>query len=323
LARTLAILTMAFTGIATTYAGSVQLQIGSGPNGDLGLTAGTVTQTFTGGGGAGVFGEQGYVGDLPPGAASLTGVAGVPAPPAVPNGNVPGGQLLTSNGVTFAMIDDSANSTANMWISTNTAGSISTPVTTTDTIAIGIFGVSNLWTMLNDQYGPVGGTNTQVVFNFGTSASVANLPSLTFTLGYGKTISDAVDCLTGSCPTYATTLDTVNNYGPTGTLNPGSGATVSAFTVWEGTYATGSGAYNNTTGDVFLDAQNFALGSAYAGEYLVNVQIIDTNTATRQSRDVLSAITVAAAVPEPSTWLLFAAGIGALAFARLRRKAIV
>jgi hypothetical protein len=321
--RHIAILTLVLTGAASMYAGSVQLQIG----GTAGLAStytangSSITQTVTGGA-TGAVGEKAYVGNIPPGSTSLTGTSGVPTAPGVPNGEVVGGQSLTSNGVTFDMIDDGV-STHNMWISTNTAGTVGTPVATTTTIPMGIFGVSSVWTMLNDQYGAVGGTNTQVIFNFGSTASVGT-SSLTFTLTNGTVISDAVDCLTGSCPAYATSLDTVDTYSPTGALDPVTGPNVSAFTVWGGTYNTAGAlsVYANTTGNVYLDAQNFSLGSAYASLYLVNVQVVDTNTGANQSRDLLSAITVqATSTPEPSTWLLLASGLAIVGISVVRRRA--
>jgi len=318
--RQIAIFIVGAASIANLNAGSLQLQIG----GVNGLTAGTVNQTVTGGS-AGTLGEQNYVGDIPPGTTGLTGIAGVPTAPGVPNGEVPGGQKLTTNGVTFAMIDDSANPTANMWISTNTAGTVGTPVATIDTIPMGIFGVQNVWTMLNDQYG-IAGSTTQVIFNFGTTAGVANLPALTFTLVNGNSIRDSVDCLTSStsCPAYATSLST-SAYGTNDTTAAVAGASsVSAFNVWEGTYAgTPTGAYAGmTSGDVFLDGQDFSL-VGYGSDYLVSMQIVDTNTGTRQTRDLLSAVTVGYNAPEPSTWLLLAAGLGGLFLVQRRRKSVV
>jgi hypothetical protein len=326
--RHIAILMVGAAAIANLNAGSVQLQIG----GANGLTAGTVTQSVTGGV-TGTVGENAYVGNIPPGSTVLTRTSGVPAT-GYPNGET-SGQLDTVNdngtNVTFAMINDSANNTANMWLSTNTAGSVTTPVVTTDTIlmgGLGVFGVSNVWTMLNDQYGNLaynGGQNTQVTFNF-TTATGGFVAPLTFTLVNGVEISDAVDCTAGSglsaCQAfgYQTSLDTTNDYSPTGATNPSSGPDVSAFNVWSGTYNQGGGNYTNTTGSVFLDGQNFSLGSGYTNDYLTSIQVIDTQTGSRQSRDILSAITVEANAPEPSTWLLFAIGFGLFGFAKLRRK---
>jgi len=321
--------------MATLNAGPIQLQIG----GNNGLTVGTVTQAVTGGA-TGTVGEAAYIGSLPPSSTSFTRTSGVPATGS-PNGEVAGGQLLTVNdngtNVTFAMINDSANPTANMWLSSNTNGTTGSPIVTTDTIlmgGLGVFGVTNVWTMLNDQYGNLAynnGKNTQVTFNFTTAGGGAVAP-LTFTLTNGVTIRDSVNCTSaggatgtgvGTCTAlgYQNSLDTANNYDPTGALNPASGPNVHAFNVWTGTYNTGGGNYANTAnGAVYLDGQNFSLGSAYANDYLTSIQIVGTTTGTRQSRDVLSAITVGAATPEPSTWLLVTAGFGAIGFFRLRRK---
>lgn len=341
--RYFAILIVGAGAIANVDAGSIQLQIGSGANGSNGLTAGTVTQTVTGGA-TGTVGEMAFVGNIPPGSTTLTRTSGVP-PVGYPNG-AGSTQLDTVNdngtNVTFAMINDSASPTSNMWISSNTAGTTGSPVVTTDTIlmgGLGVFGVSNVWTMLNDQYGNLafnGGQNTQVVFNF-TTATGGFVAPLTFTLTNGVEIRDSVNCTSGGGATgtgvtactalgYQTSLDTTNDYSPTGALNPVSGPSVSAFNVWTGTYNTGTGAYANTAnGTVDLDAQNFSLGSAYANDYLTSIQIVDTETSTRQSRDILTAITIqdaGASAPEPSTWLLFAAGFGVVGLVRLRHKPV-
>jgi hypothetical protein len=334
--RHIAVFVVGSVAIANLNAGSVQIQIG----GVNGLTAGTVTQSVTGGA-TGTVGEMSFVGNIPPGSTSLTRTSGVP-PVGYPNG-AGSTQLDTVNdsgtNVTFAMINDSANPTSNMWISSNTGGTTGTPVVTTDTVlmgGLGVFGVSNVWTMLNDQYGNSafnGGQNTQVTFDFTTSTGGFVAP-LTFTLVNGVEIRDSVNCTAagGATGTGVSTctglnfqngLDTTNDYSPTGAENPVSGPDVSAFNVWTGTYNTGSGAYANTAnGAVYLDAQNFFLGSAYANDYLTSIQVVDTETASRQSRDILTAITVEASAPEPSTWLLFAIGFGAIGIVRLRRKSV-
>jgi len=332
--RHIAFFMVGAAAIANLNAGSVQLQVGTGVNGANGLTAGTVSQTVTGGA-AGTIGENPYLGNVPPGSTIYTRTSGVPAA-GYPNGET-SGQLDTVNdngtNVTFAMINDAANNTANMWLSSSTTGSVASPIVTTDTIVmggLGVFGVSNVWTMLNDQYGNLaynGGQNTQVTFNFTTKTGGAVTP-LTFTLTNGVEIRDAVDCTAGSglgaCQGfgYQNGLDTTNDYSPTGALNPVNGPDVSAFNVWTGTYNQGAGNYANTNGTVFLDGQNFSLGSAYASDYLTSIQITGTETGSRQSRDILSAITIEANAPEPSTWLLFAIGFGLFSFAKLRRKSI-
>ena len=339
--RHIGIFIIGSVAVATLNAGSVQIQIGSGTNGVNGLTAGTVTQGVVGA--TGTLGEAAYIGNLPPGGTALTYTSGVPVG-GYPNGETSGGQALTVNdggtNVTFAMIDDSAHPTANMWDTSNTTtGTVGTPIVTTDTIAmggLGVFGVSNVWTMLNDQYGSLtynSGQTTQVTFNF-TTLTGGFVAPLTFTLTNGVEIRGAVNCTAGTglsaCQAFAyqNGLDTTNDYSTTGALNPSSGPNVSAFNVWTGTYndTVSGGSYGNTSGNVYLDGQNFNLGSGYANDYLTSVQITDADAGSRQSRDILSAITVEGStlppsgVPEPSTWLLFATGLGVLGFVRLRRK---
>jgi hypothetical protein len=200
------------------------------------------------------------------------------------------------------MINGDSNS--NVWAAPNTG-------TSSITIPIGIFGVTNVYTMLNDEYGVVGGTPTTVQFNFSNGSYES------FTLVNGQTIADSFDCIGGTCPTYATTLSG-GTYAETAGTD--TGGTVSAFEVWAGTYGgPGTGAYNNTNGDINLDAQNFSLGSTAAGLTLTNVVITDTAGGTvKVSRDELSAITVQT-TPEPSTIFLVTAGIGAVGLLRRRR----
>jgi hypothetical protein len=104
-----------------------------------------------------------------------------------------------------------------------------------------------------------------------------------------------------------------------GAISPTSVANVTAFNVWSGTYSDGTGAYNNTSGDIFFDAQDFYLGSAAAGQTLADVVITGSNTAAKQSRISLSALTVET-VPEPSTILLLGTGVAAASLIRRRRK---
>jgi len=260
----------------------------------------------------------------------------------LPNGETPNNatnQSLTApNGVTFDMIDEgTANASANTWYTSQTPGD-----TTTITVPVGIFGVTQAWTMLNDEWGANGSSPVTVAFNFGTSATNANAGSIVFTLTEGQTIRSAVDCTastaTGSqttqyyttsgthtgCEAMATSLSSSSYNASTGS------GTVSAFNVATGQYtgdtATGTVAYN-TSGTLFLDAQDYNFGS-YGGDYLVNMVVTDaagaslTNingTTIASSRVGLSALDVE--TPEPSTWALVFSGVGLIAFVRRRRRA--
>jgi hypothetical protein len=317
--RHIAIFMVGAAAIANLNAGSVTL---IGGNSGLTSTIGITTSGFV---------ESAYAGTLLTGTGATVTESGsgvlcagnttatCTATTGIPNGEQtistpPGNEFATANGVTFAMIDQPTTTQA-VWAAPNTG-------TNSVTIPIGIFGVTNVDTMLNDQYGVNGAQTTTVQFNFSNSTSE------TFTLTDGTVIRDDFNCTGGSglatCQSfnYATALNTTNGYGingtslgTLGTIASGT-AYVSAFNVWNGTYGSGSGHYANTTGNINFDAQNFSLGSMAAGTTLVSITIQDAAGSTAQvSRDALTAITVVAA-PEPSTVFLVLFGIAAMAFSR-------
>jgi len=308
--RHIPVFTVGLVGIANLNAGQIFIGGNTGLTSSVGIatTGGAVENSYisTTFQGTGVTAAETGSGVLCAGATTSTCVPTTGLPSGEPND-----EFASANGVTFAMVNESiASVPMGVWAAPNSG-------TSTITIPIGIIGVTTVDTMLNDEYGVSGATPTTVQFNFG------NATSLTFTLINGTVIADSFDCLTGTCPSYATTLDTTHAYSTTGVNLGAIGSTsapnVSAFTVWSGTYGQGTGAYNNTTGDIFMDAQSFYLGAAAANTSLVNIVITDTaGSATKVSRDVLSAITVV--TPEPSTVLLFATGFGAIGFLRRRRK---
>jgi len=309
--RHIAILTLGLAAVVGLSAGTIQIGGTSGLSstytvvGQGGITA---TTTATQGGG-GVFGETTYGKTLAQGTS--------------PSATVPAiGSTLTAGGVTFQMINDSVNTTDQVWVGTNDPAGLNgnpNPSTTTFTIPMGIFGVTNVYTMLNDTYGVSGANNTDVTFNFGSTGTSG---SLTFDLVNGQVIADSWDCLAGSglatCLTanYATSLSG-STFAYTSSTAVAVGATVQSLGVaWSGTYAnTTITNYANTSGNLFLDAQNFYLGTfASPSTELYNIVITDSNTGAFNSRTELSAITVAQTVttPEPSTVFLALAGILAL-----------
>jgi hypothetical protein len=230
-----------------------------------------------------------------------------------------------SNGITFAMINQASNPNASVW----TTSANATPTTSTITIPMGIFGVTDVYTMMNDNYGVPGTSPVSVQFNFSSGSE-------TFTLVNGTVIRDSWECLAGltgnGCQNYLTggvdNLDTTHTYNESGTTASTSGPTVTAFNVLTAAYlntAAGMPQYKGTSGNIYLDAQHFAFGSLYAGATLNNIVITDTITAGAQSRVELSAIdySVAAAAPpteapEPAGFVL--SGLGILFVASLRRK---
>jgi len=319
--RQIAAFTIGLVGIANLNAG--QIQIG----GANGLTSGTVTATTTATqSSGGKFGEQTWSNG-----GFTQGATGVTVPAAPPSS-------LTAHGITFAMINDSGGQAGdNLWSGTNDIAGTSgnpNPVTTTFTLPMGIFGVSNVYTMLNDEFanttvnnGNGAGVDTTVTFNFGSAASGAGfLGSETFDLVNGTVIRDSFLCTGGSglatCQSsnLGTTFDTTNAYGTGGSIVvPSAGvASVTAFNVFQGSYTSSAyGPYTNTSGTLYLDAQNFYLGS-FAGDELFNMVIQDTQSGAFQSREELVAVTVV--TPEPASIFLLVGGFGAIAFFSYRRR---
>jgi hypothetical protein len=334
--RHIGIFIIGSVAIANLNAGSVQIQIG----GNVGLTSGTLAT----GGSITTTGavQQTYGQNLTQGVGSTTETsgslcAGSTISTCTPTTGYPYGEqtvnpsneFATANSVTFAMINQATNIGA--WAAP-TSG------TSSITIPIGIFGVTDVDTMLNDEYGVSGGSPITVKFNFSSGAGdTGTLSSESFTLINGEVYRDGFDCTAGTCPAYVTTLSTLSanvtdafsttgtDDGRANTVTAGT-AYVTAFNVWSGTYTGGTGAYNQTNGTLFLDAQDFTLGSAASGVYLNNFVITDTaGSTTRVSKDALSAVTVfeatSTSTPEPSTVLLLVTGIGAMCLIRRRRKA--
>ncbi len=249
-----------------------------------------------------------------------------------------------TNNVTFAMISDGVTGP-----NSNNALTMNTP--TTITVPIGIFGVSDVWAMLNNVYGEVGANDTSLTFNFAnTSNATTNLTVVTVDLinsssaqtaggqssasGDGQ-IRSAVDCtIVGSSTcdqvprgplkdssTLATSIS-VNG----GTATAGSVAFLSRQIYTTAYNTTSNARYSGSSGNAVLDDQNFSFGSTYQNMYLVSMSVSEKVglAAANKSDTALSAITVNtfnSAVPEPSTWILMLAGVGAI-MATKRRKSI-
>jgi len=324
---------MATSVIVSVSAATVP--IGSGLNGINGLTNGTVTATTTAiQSSGGKYGEQTY--------ANGGVLQAVTTSSTLPTG----GTTLTAGGLTYDMVADSGAFAAdNMWAGTNDIPGLNgNPATemTTFTIPMGIFGVTHVGAILNDEYGSttadVGngvGVTTVVTFNFGSAASGAGfLGALTFDLVNGTDIFSSYNCTGGAnvaaCQAANLALHpaslSTNAYGTNGAVvTPASNiASVTIANAWSGTYsADTNGPYNGTNGSLYLDALNFYVGS-FAGDELYNMVIQDTATAGSQSRDELVALTVKnniSSTPEPSTIVLLAMGLLVAGFVGRRTRA--
>jgi hypothetical protein len=346
---------LSFVAIATLNAG--QIQIGNGGNGASGLTATYVSPNV--GGGASTTSCAGASNALSVGTNGYNNCAVPPTSGtalfertyqatlfsnAVPSPTVPVSPL-SGGGATFARVGDTG---FDMWI-TNPASKATAQTLIASSnivIAVGVYGVDKIWTMLNDYWGADGLVNTTVDFTFddssngtgGTTAAVTESIALT----NGQQIRSAIDsagstaktCLTtytdattGTCTSPGSTIAT--SLGAATTIG---NAAVSAGNVFSSSYSSAPGAnggrqYTGTTGTIALDYQLFDFGALHTNDFLVSITIksqlagAQSGSATNQTRVGLSAITVNQVVPEPGTIILSLAGLGALGYFRRRRKA--
>lgn len=334
-----------FTAMAGN-AGTVSIQIG----GATGLSTAYINQT-TGAvcaagpgqcitGSTGGWAEKNYNNVLF--AQATDGTAPVPfAGYSQTGGEAPGltafsaGNSTSASGLTFSMISDGAasnNASKNVWEASSANSTI--------TIPIGVYDVLDVATMLQNAWGTVGGNDTNITFNFGNSSNATTgLTSVTFdltdtnNLGTAGEVRAAVACTT---TTTAACNPSDNPYGfplatQTMTASDGNNYTVNAAfvfgakTTYGGQYnytSGGVGIYSGTTGILKLDDQDFVFGDAFANQWLVSVAVTQNSTfGTGVSASTISAITVDAATPEPTTIALLFGGFAVLGFARRFRRA--
>jgi hypothetical protein len=295
-----------FTVVA---ANAGQIQIG----GANGLTASTVTGAGCSTGGPCT--EQGYV-------PVMFQSAPVSPPVAPAAGTLVDALGDGGSGVTFSKLND----TGNFWdLPTSTVSA------SLLTVPIGVFGVTDVWTMIND-IEATKANDVSVIFNFGTSATVTS-DSLTVKLGNADGVSatgqvrNALVCNSGCAESSQVGLTSGN------VIN---GVTVDADNVWSQSFACPPPALGPPTslnaavapcGTAYLDDQGFFFNGVSVGAgltnlntYLVSVQVKEIATAGGGAG--LSAITIdaGAPTPEPSTVLLFVAGLGVVGLGRLRKR---
>ena len=246
------------------------------------------------------------------------------------NGGQSSGNTLTdtTNTVIFDMLAD-GGAAASPFKSNDYWGSSLTG-TASITIPIGVFGVQNVWTMLNNQWGSVGGNDTTVTFNFGSTANatsgltqvVVNLLNTSNTEGGSGQIRAGTDC-TGTTTVACSSSN--KPLGPLAASSTVSGITVLTNNVFTFNYNVAAGTFVNTTGSLNLDDQGFQFGSTHLTDYLVSMVVKENSVGgSNASQTALSAITVntaaVTATPEPSTVLLLLGGLGLMGAARIRRR---
>jgi len=238
----------------------------------------------------------------------------------------------SADGVTFAMLSQTGTNN-DFWSANNNS---------TLTIPVGIFGVQNVWTMLNNYFGPTGHNDTNVSFVFDNNQDGSDLASkttVTVDLINGQEIRSAVQC-TANCSAAENGFSTTLNASTTVTgaqlqcsgLGCPSAVTVLARNLFTSLTANPAGltggastSYAGSTVNTFLDAQGFQFGDAFAGEYLVSIGVQQLNrnatlNGLNESVLALSAATVQTAAPEPSTVILLFSAVGILGFVQFHRR---
>jgi hypothetical protein len=293
-----------------------QIQIGSGVNGADGLTSAYIGGGCTAGGPCT---EQGYVPVM---------FAGAPVAPATGPGTFFDAHGDGGSGVTFAEINDGAGK--NFWdLPTGSSTSVLT-------IPVGVYGVTDVWTMIND-IEAVNNRDVTVSFNFGTSATVSSftdsvLVTNAVTNGSGShtgQVRNALVCTSGCDETGQ--LGLAANTAFVAPSPMAGSVTAVSENVWNQSFNPCSdfsptvGAISCATGHAYLDDQGFFFNGLSFGSNLTN---LNTYLVSVQVKEItgagggvgVSAVTVDA-VPEPSTVLLFVAGLGVVGFGRLRKRA--
>jgi hypothetical protein len=296
-----------------------QIQIGSGVNGVNGLTSTAVTGAGCSPGGPCT--EKGYVPVL-----FQNAPAGPSAGTTFVDSAGDGG-----SGVTFARINDGAGN--NFWaLPTGSAAS-------TLTVPVGVFGVTDAWTMINDIESNEVATarDINVTFNFGTNANgiggtnfsdLVKLKNSNAVNANGQ-VRDALVC-TGLCN--QSSQVSLGGEVSGGVTVVADNVFNSSFTVLcQNPLGVASSVVPNSScgeqGTTYLDDQGFFFNSlnldathTNLNTFLVSIQV--SEVAGSGGGAGLSAITVdTSAAPEPSTVFLFVAGLGVVGLGRFRKRA--
>jgi hypothetical protein len=202
--------------------------------------------------------------------------------------------------------------------------------------------------MLSNVWGVNGAQDTTLTFQFGTSSNGGINETVILNLlnsGQGGSspsgeLQSGVDCYpSGNCGNNLLANGPVLSNG---TVAEGAGSTSVGTPVGFNTYNLAVGLFgadgNSYTsipagtystyggGNLSLGAIDFnfdALGGLLnpsGNEFLVDVKITENSARGNFSQTALTAVTVDTLVPEPSTVFMFLTGLGAIGFARFRRK---
>jgi len=238
-----------------------------------------------------------------------------------------------TNNIKFSMIDDGAgsNGSNNFW--QGTQANFTPCASPQITIPVGVYGVTDVWALLNTELSGANAINTTTLtFTFGSQASGGPTEAVIVKLSASNDnntptneMQNAVLCVPANSCTTAS--------GPTlgeASIVSSIGASVTVLTdnVYTSLFNNGAlpGYAGATSGNVVLDDSGFffngislsALGGTNLTNYLQSVSVKESGAVNGVS-EALSAITVEP-VPEPSTIFMFLSGLGAIGLARFRRK---
>lgn len=232
-----------------------------------------------------------------------------------------------TSGVVFSMIDDgtSGGNSNNFW-ELPEGGSPVQQIT----IPIGVYAVTDVWTLMNDIASDAGMVGATVIFNFGTTSNASTVDSISVKLTNTNnsataagSIRNSIDCSPATTtPCEGTATPAIGPFLSSTTYNSGA-ITVDADNVFSHSFG------DSQSGTVNLDDQGFffngislaalGTGDTNLNTYLVSIQIKESTTMPAGAAAALSAVTVDT-VPEPSTVFLVLAGLGCVGFGAFRRK---
>ncbi len=180
------------------------------------------------------------------------------------------GSVTTSSGVPFSLVTNAANGN----------NVVHNPATPYD-LSVGVYGVTQVYTLINTAFGSYGTTVGSLTFSFASGGSYS------------------VDLIEG-----VNVRD--HYYGGFNNVATGPGVSLAAL---------GSA----DPGRAHLDMQTFSVPATYLNDTLTQVTFTSTHAGVG-GEPFLAGLTVAA-VPEPESWALVLAGLGTLGFVTRRARA--